>query len=418
MKRYDSYKDSGVQWIGEVPSHWEVSRIKFYGNIKSGDGINSNSIMDEGPYEVWGGNGLIGFCENYNVNENNIIIGRVGALCGNVRVTNSKKFITDNALVFIPNNNASTSFLTLFLVYADLNKLNTSSAQPLITGTKVMNLSFVVPPIEEQTAIANYLDNKCAKIDNVIATQEKRVELLRELKQSIITRAVTRGINPDAKMKDSGVDSIGIIPTTWEVCKTLYVLSQPITDGPHETPQLFDEGIPFVSAEAVSCGNGKIDFDHIRGYISESYYKECCKKYIPQKGDVYMIKSGATTGKVSIVDTDRIFTIWSPLAAFRCNKDKMLPYFLFFALQCPFYQRQVELGWNYGTQQNIGMRTLEKLFLPVPPIEEQAVIIKYIEQQTSCLDSSITKALRQIELLKEYKQSLITEVVTGKRKVC
>lgn len=126
------------------------------------------------------------------------------------------------------------------------------------------------------------------------------------------------------KMKDSGIEWIGEIPEDWEIVKTLYVLTMPITDGPHTTPELFDEGIPFVSAEAVSCGNGQIDFNHIRGYISKEFYDECCKKYIPKMNDIYMIKSGATTGKVALVNTNRVFTIWSPLAVFRCDEQKMI----------------------------------------------------------------------------------------------
>ena len=177
------------------------------------------------------------------------------------------------------------------------------------------------------------------------------------------------------------------MPSTWEVCKTLYVLSMPITDGPHTTPQLFDDGIPFVSAEAVSCGNGYIDFSHIRGYISDSFYNECCKKYIPQRDDIYMIKSGATTGKVAIVDTDKKFTIWSPLAVFRVNKKKVLPYFLYYSLQSRYYQLQVQDKWSFGTQQNIGMRMLEKLILCYPSIEEQAKIVSF----RSASKSSSTK---------------------------
>ena len=138
------------------------------------------------------------------------------------------------------------------------------------------------------------------------------------------------------KMKDSGVEWIGEIPTNWQVGKTLYALSVPITDGPHETPELFDSGIPFVSAEAVSCGNGHIDFKHIRGYISQEFYDECCKKYIPQRNDIYMIKSGATTGKVAKVETDKIFTIWSPLAVFRCHPKRYHHEYLYYFIQLFF----------------------------------------------------------------------------------
>jgi type I restriction enzyme S subunit len=278
-------------------------------------------------------------------------------------------------------------------------------------------MPFPFPTIKEQEAIANYLDSATSKIDEAIAQQQKMIELLNERKQIIINNAVTKGLDPNVKMKPSGIDWIGDIPEHWKVMKTLFALSMPITDGPHETPQLYDDGIPFVSAEAVSCGNGKIDFDHIRGFISKAYYEECCKKYIPRRNDIYMIKSGATTGKVALVDTDRVFTIWSPLAVFRCN-DKVMEFnYLFYLLQADSYQMQVQLGWSYGTQQNIGMRTLEKLKIQVPSLEEQRSIANFLNERISKIEVAKQNVNRVISLLQERKQIIINDVVTGKVKV-
>lgn len=214
------------------------------------------------------------------------------------------------------------------------------------------------------------------------------------------------------KMKDSGIEWIGEIPEGWSVSKVLHCLSMPITDGPHTTPILYDTGIPFVSAEAVSCGNGRIDFSHIRGYISEKFYKECCQKYIPEIDDIYMIKSGATTGRVAIVDTTKVFTIWSPLAVFRCNKDCMLPKFLFYYLQSPAFQKEVEFGWTFGTQQNVGMRSLEQMKVCVPPLNEQNAIVNHLDYQCAQIDLLLQKALSSIEEYKKLKQAVITQAVT------
>ena len=223
------------------------------------------------------------------------------------------------------------------------------------------------------------------------------------------------------KMKDSGIEWIGEIPEGWSVSKVLHCLSMPITDGPHTTPILYDTGIPFVSAEAVSCGNGRIDFSHIRGYISEKFYKECCQKYIPEIDDIYMIKSGATTGRVAIVDTTRVFTIWSPLAVFRCNKDCILPKFLFYYLQSPAFQKEVEFGWTFGTQQNVGMRSLEQMKVCVPPLNEQNTIVNHLDYQCAQIDLLLQKAHSSIEEYKKLKQAVITQAVTkgvrGKREM-
>lgn len=214
------------------------------------------------------------------------------------------------------------------------------------------------------------------------------------------------------KMKDSGIEWIGEIPEGWSVSKVLHYLSMPITDGPHTTPILYDTGIPFVSAEAVSCGNGRIDFSHIRGYISEKFYKECCQKYIPEIDDIYMIKSGATTGRVAIVDTTKVFTIWSPLAVFRCNKDCMLPKFLFYYLQSPAFQKEVEFGWTFGTQQNVGMRSLEQMKVCVPPLNKQGAIANHLDYQCAQIDLLLQKALTSIDEYKKVKQAVITQAVT------
>ena len=207
---------------------------------------------------------------------------------------------------------------------------------------------------------------------------------------------------------------IGNVPDNWTVNKTLRCLDMPITDGPHETPNAVDEvvGIPFVSAEAVSCGKGSIDFEHIWGFISKDYYNECCKKYTPQIDDIYMIKSGATTGKVAIVNTKRLFTIWSPLAVFRANTFIIRPKYLFYFLQSPMYLSQVELGWNYGTQQNIGMRVLEQLYICYPSPAEQQQIVHFLDRKCTAIDTAIEKTKKSIEKLEEYKKAVITKAVT------
>lgn len=294
--------------------------------------------------------------------------------------------------------------------YIELNKVG--STIPTLSEEKIGKFSFAFPPISEQLSIVSFLNSKTKLIDDIIAKREKQIELLEEMKSTIISRAVTKGLNPKAKMKDSGIEWIGEVPEHWKVAKTLFLLSMPITDGPHETPKLYDCGIPFISAEAIS--GGEIDFSKMRGYISEEYYKECCKKYIPQIDDIYMIKSGATTGRIAKVKTSEIFTIWSPLAVFRVNKHMVTSDYLYYVLKSDYYQRQVELGWNYGTQQNIGMRTLEKLLVAFPEVEEQRKISSYLDQETIKFDTRIAKRRKQIELLQEYKQALITAAVTGK----
>lgn len=184
-------KDSGIEWIGEIPEHWSVVKIKYLAKIKSGNSISSNEIMQEGIYEVYGGNGLMGFCNKKNVDGVNIIIGRVGALCGNVRLISESKFITDNALILNCFDNALYSYMYIMLKAANLNNLNTSNAQPLITGSKVLNVSLPIPPLSEQQSIADYLDQKCSEIDELISIKQQKIEKLKDYKKSLIFECVT-----------------------------------------------------------------------------------------------------------------------------------------------------------------------------------------------------------------------------------
>ena len=428
MERYSEYKDSGVQWIGEVPSHWEVKRLANYfteRKIKVSDkeyvplSVTKNGVytqLDNVAKTNDGDNRKLVLSDDFVINSRSDRKGSSGVAKqdGSVSLIN---------IVLSPRKNIYPDFCNYLLKCYSFIEEYYRNGRGIVADLwttrydEMKTIKIPIPSLNEQKAIVTYLNKVTLNIDRAIAQQQKMIELLNERKQIIINKVVTKGLNPDVPMKDSRVEWIGEIPAHWDVMKTLFTLSMPITDGPHETPLLYEDGIPFVSAEAVSMGNGRINFNHIRGYISKAFYNECCKKYIPQKYDIYMIKSGATTGKVAIVETDVKFTIWSPLAVFRCNQHIMNPNYLFFVLQSKFYQLQVQLGWSYGTQQNIGMRTLEKLKVTVPPVCEQIIIANKIKEKLVPINNAIKVANEQIVFLQERKQIIINDVVTGKVKV-
>lgn len=223
-----------------------------------------------------------------------------------------------------------------------------------------------------------------------------------------------RGIDgkPYKAYKPSGVDWLGDVPEHWEVKPIKRIVSTPVTDGPHETPEILDEGMPFVSAEAAS--EGRINFSKIRGYISLEDHNRFCKKYKPQRNDIYIIKSGATTGRIAMVETDIEFSIWSPLAAIRCHSDQSNAKFVFYYFQSKEFQTTIQLSWSFGTQQNIGMGVIQNIFVPVPPLSEQQAIAAYLDRETSKLDALIGKVETAMERLREYRTALISAAVTGK----
>ncbi len=214
---------------------------------------------------------------------------------------------------------------------------------------------------------------------------------------------------PYPTYKDSGVEWLGRIPEHWNVAPIKHIVLIPITDGPHETPEFLDTGIPFVSAEAVS--SGEIDFSKIRGCISVEDHRRYSQKYRPMRNDIFMIKSGATTGITAIVDTDMEFNIWSPLAVIRCGA-KANPHFILNYLRSNSFQEAVKIYWNYGTQQNIGMGVIGDLFTVMPPVDEQRIIVAYLNCETARIDALIEKKTRFIELLREKRQALINRAIT------
>lgn len=219
-----------------------------------------------------------------------------------------------------------------------------------------------------------------------------------------------KGFKPYPEYKDSGVEWLGRIPAHWQGMSLKRWVAIKITDGPHETPELLSEGVPFVSAEAMQ--DGRINFDAKRGFISEPVHRQYCRKCHPRREDLFLCKSGATTGKVVIIDTDEEFSVWSPLAQIRPNHHIILPRFLFYALQAEYVQEQVRCCWSAGTQPNIAMGAIEGLFVTAPPLEVQRKCIDFLDRETAKIDELVAKKERLIELLQEKRTALISQVVT------
>lgn len=266
---------------------------------------------------------------------------------------------------------------------------------------KLKKLKLAIPPLPEQQKIAEILGTQ----DKLIELQERKINQLKTLKKAYLQKMFPKKGSKFPELRFKGFTD------AWEQRKVLDLLVQPVTDGPHETPELVEEGIPFISVDAIV--DNKIDFDRKRGYITEAYNRECCKKYKPQLLDVFLVKSGSTVGKVAIVDTTDNFNIWSPLAALRCG-EKTSPYFLYFLLQTRDMQAQVSDKASNGTQPNLSMRELEKFGTIVPAsIDEQKAIGNYFKS----LDHLITLHQRKLDEEKQKKKALMQLLLTGKVRV-
>lgn len=428
MKR--QYKDSGIPWMPTIPDTWTVQRGKNILVLNKRPVRESDEVVTcfrDGEVILRSERRTEGFTMSdkeigyQGINKGDIVIHGMDGFAGSMGVSKSTGKGSPVLVVCSPKYDAVPQFIIYYLRTLAMTDVFIALSTGIrerscdLRWNKIAELQFALPSSTTQQRIADFLDRKCAEIDELAALQETMIEELKRYKQSLITETVTKGLNKNAPMKDSEVEWIGEIPSHWTETKVLNVLSMPITDGPHETPNLYDTGIPFISADAVS--DEYINFDNKRGFISQAYYEECCKKYIPQKYDIYMIKSGASTGRTAIVETDEIFTIWSPLAVFRANRNMILPFFLLYVLRSYGFQKQVETNWSYGTQQNIGMRTLEKLIVSYPSLSEQQQIADYLDRKCAEIDELIAIKQQKIEALKEYKKSVIYEYVTGKKEV-
>ena len=430
---YAEYKDSGVEWLGEIPSHWDSKPLKYLctyndevlteatssdteiqyidiGSVSATEGIShiETMLFKDAPSRA-----------RRIVKDGDVIVSTVRTYLEAIAPIDNPPenlIVSTGFAVIRPNKNLYKGYAAYCLrakgFIKEVVARSVGVSYPAINSSDLVNIAVPSIAYSEQTKIANFLDHETAKIDSLIDKQEQLIELLKEKRQAVISHAVTKGLNPNVPMKDSGVEWLGQVPEHWQTPCTKYLLEIPITDGPHETPQFVDEGIPFISAEAIH--KGKINFDKKRGYIKPELNDIYSKKYSPKLEDIYMVKSGATTGKVAMVETEEKFNIWSPLAVFRCNKIKILPKFLLAVFNSNHFYDALVLNWSYGTQQNIGMGVLSNIEIPCPPINEQQEIIQHIDNELKVFKNLENKANHAIQLMQERRTALISSVVTGK----
>ena len=387
MKKYDNYKDSGIDWIGEIPEHWESIKLKYVLSIQSGKGITNEQFVENGEFEIYGGNGILGMTDSYTNDGLDIIIGRVGALCGNVRLVDGKKWISDNALLAKTTQNHY--FIEKCLKVLDLNRLANKNAQPLITGTMVKDQYICLPSIEEQTQIANYLDHKTNQIDTLISKKKQFITLLQEERIAVINQAVTKGLDPNVPMKDSGIEWLGEIPEHWEIKRMKYLCD--VTTGGKDTENREDDGeYPFFVRSQTIERISTFSFEG-EAILTAGDGVGVCKvwHYVDEKFDFHQ----------------RVYMM--------SNFQTVLGKYLFYYLKENFGKEVMKLSAK-STVDSLRRPMFQNFMVCFGSSEEQKKIIIQIEKEELRIDTLISKSQQEIELLKEYKTALISEVVTGK----
>jgi len=410
MERYEKYKPSGIEWIVKIPEHWEVKRLKRFAKICNGQ--DHKSVYDlDGKYPIMGSGGEFGRANSFLHSGPSVLLGRKGTV-DKPRYVDFPFWSVDTAYftdIFSITNPRFFFYLCTTIKF-DLYKYG--SAVPSMNQEVLGQIEFTSPPLSEQSSIATFLDRKTAEIDQIIGNKQKLIALYEEEKQAVINHTVTRGVNPNVYLKPSGVEWLGDIPEHWNLIK-LKRVSNKITDGEHISPTFTIEGMSFLSAKDVRDEYVQFDYDKFVNFEEGLKFRRRCN---PEKGDLLIVSRGATVGRVAIVDTDEQFCLLGSVILVKPSST-ILNKFLLYSLKNKLLQDNFLLTSQSSAQQAIYLVNVAEIHLSIPLINEQQSIIIYIEKESKRLDTIIEKCKKQIELLKEYRTTLINEVVTGKVKV-
>ena len=423
FKKYPSYKNSGVEWLGVVPEHWGVNRFcyLFDENKKKNIGLQETNVLSLSYGNIKEKNindnkGLLPESfETYQIIESNDIVFRFTDLQNDKRSLRSaiSKYhgIITSAYIAVKTKQNADFYNYLFRAY-DLQKVFYSMGEGMRQSLKMDELNkmpVVLPNKDEQKRIVSFLDTETARIDTLIAKQEKLIELLEEQRKSIISHAVTKGLNPNAPMKDSGVEWLGQVPEHWNISKLRYYLDG-IKDGTHGTHVSTTEGQLLLSGKNIK--NGKLVITDNERKISLEDHQKITANGFPKKGDL-LINVVGTIGQSCIYELDTPISFQRSVCFLRAN-NKLKPNFLQRILESNLSQNQLKILTNKSTIGGVYMGDLVELIIPVVPIKEQNKITDYLDREIQEIVNCIDKQKLLIEKLKEYRSSIISHAVTGK----
>lgn len=423
-------KDSGIEWIGEIPEEWEIKKIKYLYSIIDDRNINDENARLLSLFTALGvkprnemadkGNKAITVINYKKVKINDLIVNKLLAWMGSIGYSDYEGVTSPDYDVYraISEDYVDRDYYNAYFRFTNFKDDCYKYGRGIMMmrwrtyPEQFKNIFVINPPLKEQKKIAGYIDTKCSKIDETIQKEKQVIEKLKQYKQSVITEAVTKGLDSDVKMKDSGVEWIGEIPEHWNVCR-IKNISQKITDGAHVSPDT-DNGIyDFISV--VNYSNGTIDFKDCLKTSEESYKLMVNSGCKPELYDVLISKDG-TVGKSLVVDFDKEFVVASSFVIIRPNKN-INPYFLNYLLKSNFVQEQLSNYMKGTGLKRVSVTNNGKLIIVITDIKEQKEIATFLDKKCASIDKAILNKEKLIEKLTEYKKSLIYECVTGKREV-
>ena len=422
-------KDSGIEWIGEIPEGWEVSQLKYATRWKSEKGCPDAPVLS--LYRDFGVVPKDSRDDNHNVTSldtsnykvvdiGDLVINKMKAWQGSMAVSDYRGIVSPAYHVCsITSNKVNKRYLHHLL----RNPAYLPEYSRLSTGMRIgqwdlgfddfKNIPFLIPPLDEQAKIADYLDNGCASLDAMLSKTRSSIEEYKKLKQAVITQAVTKGVRGEREMKDSGVEWIGEIPTTYSICKLKYLLKNPLNYGANESGIPYSDSLPRYIRITDITPDGNLKYT---GKLSLS--EESAKDYILEDGDILFARSGATVGKTFIYYQSYGRSAYAGYLIKASLNNKVSPKFVYYYTCSSLYEIWKNSIFIQSTIQNIGADRYANLPVPVPKtLQEQEEIADYLDAKCAEIDKLIAKKEQLVKELESYKKSLIYEVVTGKREV-
>ncbi len=428
LKPYPSYKSSGVKWLGDVPAHWDVQRLKYLlreRDIRSADGseellsvsqytgVTQRKRVDSGDAPDTRAESLIGYkC----VELQDLVVNIMLAWNGSMGVSQFQGIASPAYCVYRFLAGVNPWFFH-YLLRSPIYKAYIKSASTGVVDSRLRlytddlyGLYALVPPLAEQTAIVRYLEQADERIRRYVSSRERLIELLEEYRQAVIHHAVTRGLDPDVRLKPSGVEWLGDVPAHWEVRRLRYLVKGKLTYGANAAAEYTDPDWPRYLRITDFGQDGVLKSNTFR-----SLPPEVAKDYLVQPGDILLARSGATVGKAFLVPADAGEACYAGyLIRVRPHRALIEPHFLFAFTQSTGFTHWKNSVFILSTIHNISAEKYANLHVPCPPLSEQLQIIRYLDKATADIDIAIDRARREIELLGEYRTRLIADVVTGK----
>lgn len=426
-------KDSGIVWIEDVPQEWEVRIaktifIRMYRPVRKEDEVIT--CFRDGEVTLRKNRRTDGFTESLKeigyqgIRKGDLVIHQMDAFAGSIGISDSDGKGSPVYICLRPQN--EDECLNKFYVYLLRQMAECGYIKSLYRGIRERSsdfrfetfatLSLPIPPLSEQRAIADYLDVKCGEVDALVSLQEEMISELQAYKQSVITEAVTHGLNPNAKLVPSGIDWIGDVPEHWEKrhIKNVAKIYGRIGFRDYTTEDLVDEGEGAITLSPSNMRDGKMIYGKC-SYLSWPKYYESPEIMI-NNGDILMVKTGSTYGKVSLVDNLPMEATINPqIIVFKqieCNK-----VYLAYLLMTNVIQDQIQFSVGGSTIPTLSQNNISNYTMCIPPLFEQQQIAAYLDKKCADIDALIELKQQKIEELKVWKKSLIFECVTGKREI-